>query len=96
MLAKGRWDLTRRLKVKHVMLFISKISGFCCEITKNVCRFLIVFVVGSVVTDRSHTRCSRPHQFILPRVTTLAVCQEFTFKCVPSTRDWFHRKQLGN
>jgi len=77
------------------MLLIRKIPGFCCEITKNVC-LLIVFFVGPVVIDRSHTRCSRPHQLILARVTALAVCSEFTFKCVPSARDWLHRKHVGN
>jgi len=61
-----------------------------------MCRFIIVFVVGPVVIDRSETRSSRPHQSNLPSVTSLAVYQEFTFKCVPSTRDWFHRKHVGN
>jgi len=66
------------------------------KLQKNMCRFIIVFVVIPVVIDRSDTRNSRTHQSILPRVTTLAVYQEFTFKCVPSTRDWFHRKHVGN
>lgn len=61
-----------------------------------MCRFIIVFAVGPVVIDRSETRSSRSHQSILPRVTTLAVYREFTFKCVPSTRDWFHRKHVRN
>jgi hypothetical protein len=78
------------------MFLIRQLLGFCCEIAENVCRCIIVFVVGPVVIDRSETRSSRPHQSILPRVTTLDVYQEFTFKCVPSTRGWFHRKHVGN
>jgi hypothetical protein len=66
------------------------------KLQKHVCRFIIIFAVGPVVIDRSETRSNRPHQSILPRVTTLAVYQEFTFKCVPSTRDWFHRKHDEN